>query len=256
MTLQEFEHILKNIKNLTNYIYLHVKGEPLMHPKLEQILKIAESYGMKVNITTNGSLIKKQTQTLKQASALRQVNISVHSFEQGDNIGYINDIMTSITEIKKNNPVIVVYRFWALKNMEMSLSNLKLLEQIQRYYNLNDIKIEEIKKEKNIKISKDVYINKHQIFKWPSLNNDFVSTTGFCYGLSQQLAILVDGTVVPCCLDSDGIMNLGNIFNESIDDILSKEKSLNIKNNFKNNKVCEELCQKCHYRTKLKRGMI
>ena len=35
---------------------------------------------------------------------------------------------------------------------------------------------------------------------------------------------MVDGTIVPCCLDSEGVINLGNIFNDDIDAVLNSVK--------------------------------
>ena len=73
-------------------------------------------------------------------------------------------------------------------------------------------------------------------------------TEGSCLGLKTHIAILSDGTVIPCCLDSGGVINLGNIFKEDLDVILNKDKTKNIINGFNNNKLCEELCQKCGFK--------
>ena len=59
MTIEEFETVLKKIKDYTDYIYLHIKGEPLLHPQIIDILKVAEEYNIKVNLTTNGTLFPK-----------------------------------------------------------------------------------------------------------------------------------------------------------------------------------------------------
>ena len=73
----------------------------------------------------------------------------------------------------------------------------------------------------------------------------------FCKGLDTHIGILADGTVIPCCLDSSGIINLGNIYEENLSDILEKEKTKQIISGFKNNKLVEELCQKCDFRKKV-----
>ena len=69
----------------------------------------------------------------------------------------------------------------------------------------------------------------------------------FCYGLKDQFGILADGTVVPCCLDSDGIINLGNIFHEDIESILNSQRAQDIADGFKCGKATEDLCKKCGY---------
>ena len=71
---------------------------------------------------------------------------------------------------------------------------------------------------------------------------------GYCYGLKDQLAILVDGTVVPCCLDDEGSMKLGNIFEQSLDDIINGERARRIIEGFQKRIAVEELCQKCSYK--------
>lgn len=256
MTLSEFEHVIKNVKEYTNYIYLHVKGEPLLHHNLKEILQLCSQYDIKVNITTNGTLLFQKLDVLKNARCIRQINISLHSFENEYALNYIQNVMTAVTELQKDNRVIVVYRFWALKNNQLSSENQFLMNEIINHYELEVEIQEKIEKEKNIKIGKALYINKAPLFEWPSLEHDVVGNTGFCYGMSRHIGILVDGTVIPCCLDSSGIIDLGNIFETNLTEILNGDRAQNIRNNFRNNKICEELCQKCNYRLRFKRNMV
>jgi radical SAM protein with 4Fe4S-binding SPASM domain len=58
---------------------------------------------------------------------------------------------------------------------------------------------------------------------------------------------LADGQVVPCCLDADANMLLGNVFNEELSDILLSAKAQKIHNGFKNNKITEEYCRSCGF---------
>ena len=76
MTEEEFEHILKQIDKYTDYLYLHVKGEPLLHSKIDQIISLCKKYNKQINITTNGTLVKQKLNILEN---VRQVNISLHS---------------------------------------------------------------------------------------------------------------------------------------------------------------------------------
>lgn len=256
MSLDEFEHILKEIKPFTNYIYLHVKGEPLIHPNFNEILKLCSKYNINVNITTNGTLLQKRTQEIINNPCIRQLNISLHSFEQENSDQYLNSVLNSITDIQKKRDLIVVYRFWALQNLKLNKSNMSLLNKINEYYHLDKEIIQKIETEKNIKIKNNIYINKHELFEWPNLKSTDPETCGFCYGLSTQIAILVDGTTVPCCLDSEGIINLGNIFNDSFESIIYSSRAQKILKSFRQGKIVEELCQKCKYRRMLKRGII
>ncbi len=231
MTINEFEHILKQINNYTDYLYLHVKGEPLLHSKLEQILNLCKRYNKKVNITTNGTLLKQKLYLLEN---IRQINISLQSLI---NKNKLNEIL-ECGDYLSSHGIQVVYRFWTNNNSD-------LIKIILDYYNYRqDIS-------NNMKLKDNLYINKLSEFKWPNLNNEFISQYGFCNGLNTHIAILVDGTVIPCCLDSSGIINLGNIYQENLIDILNKEKTKQIMKGFKNNKLIHELCQKCDFRKKM-----
>ena len=100
---------------------------------------------------------------------------------------------------------------------------------------------------KSIRVENKILINFDNYFKWPTLNDNEISN-GYCYGLKSQIGILANGTVVPCCLDSFGIIDLGNLNNRKLEDILYSEKTMNIVNGFKENKAIEELCQKCTFK--------
>lgn len=256
MTVEEFEHVIKNVKEYTKYIYLHVKGEPLLHPNLKEILDLCSKYDIMVNITTNGTMLLKKVAILKEASCVRQMNVSLHSFEDEYAKNYIENVMTATDELLRTTKAVVVYRFWALKNNQLSKENEFLMQQIISHYDLDDELQKKIITDMNIKIAKELYINKAPLFEWPNLKNEVVGTTGFCYGMSRHIAILVDGTVIPCCLDDEGVICLGNIFKQSLTDILNGERAQTILKSFRNNQVCEELCQKCNYRLRFKRNVI
>ena len=224
MSLDNFEHILKQINDYTDYLYLHIKGEPLIHSKIEDILNLCFKYNKQVNITTNGTLLSKKYKLLDN---VRQINISLHSLNEDK----LLDVL-KCGDYLSSKGVQIVYRFW---------TNDDLLKKVLQYYDYKD----EITN--NFKLKNNIYLNRDKEFTWPSLNNKFISNRGTCYGLKTHLGILVDGTVVPCCLDT-GIINLGNVLEEEFFDILNKERTKNIITNFNNNKLVEELCQKCDFR--------
>ena len=84
-------------------------------------------------------------------------------------------------------------------------------------------------------------------FIWPDLNNNIYNENGKCYGLKNHIGILVDGTVIPCCLDCNAKINLGNIFDDSLENILKQEKVLKMIKGFQENKKVEELCKHCNF---------
>ena len=242
MTVKEFEHIIKEIKPYTNYIYLHIKGEPLLHSNFENIIDICNKNNINVNITTNGSLISKRIDILK-SPCIRQINISLQSYSDEKLLSLILDN----TKLLSNNTSIV-YRFWALDNYNLTEINNKIYKEILEYYKKN--KVDDSLK--NIEISKNVYINKSKLFEWPTIDSDEYSNN-YCLGTKTHIGILSDGTVVPCCLDGEGIINLGNIHNERMEDILNSEKFLKISNSFRNNICAENLCLHCKYKNNFKK---
>lgn len=243
MNIQNFEHILNQVKYYTDYVYLHVKGEPLLHSKFNEILAICDKYNMQVNITTNGTYLNKQKEIIIEHNCVRQVNISTHSISSETDM---LEIVDAVENIKKYSKIYFVYRYWTLKEDFVIEDNL-ILDIIRNYYDLSQQKEIEIKEQKNIKIDELTYINKDIEFDWPSVNNT-TNNEGYCYGLKTHIAILSDGTVVPCCLDAEGIIKLGNIFETSLKDILENEKTKKIIKGFMNNTRFEELCKHCSFK--------
>ena len=245
MSADRFEEVMKKINNYTDYVYLHVKGEPLLHPMLKEILDICYKYKKHVNITTNGVLIDKVIDILMHPS-VRQINISLHSENNKDN--YLEDINKNVEKLKDK---IVIFRYWTLENEKLDEKSTKIVDNLKNYYKLSPEIVEKLKIEKHVKIRDNLYVDKALEFVWPSLDNDYYNEVGTCYALKDQLAILVDGTVVPCCLDSSGIIKLGNIFEESMDDIINSKRYQDMLMGFRNRKCSEELCKKCSFKDRL-----
>ena len=235
MQLDEFKLILEKIKSKTNYLYFHVLGEPLMHPLINEFIDIA-SKNFKINITTNGYLIDK----IKNNKNIRQLNISLHSFNDDYGVTldkYLENIFDSIGNLLKSGTYISL-RLWVKS---------KYNDEIIKYIN-NKYKINIPNNIINYKIKENLFINNTHTFIWPDLNNSHYNENGSCKGLVDHIGVLVDGTVVPCCLDGLGIINLGNIFESSIDEILDSEYVKDMINGFKCNKKVEELCRHCNFK--------
>ena len=261
MDIKKFSFILDQIKPYTDYIYFHVKGEPLLHPELDTLLDISQEKGFQVNITTNGTLINKVQNKILGKPALRQINFSLHSFDGNEDQKkkpeskdtYLSDILKFIKAARETK-LLISLRLWNLEtdnmiNLEKD-KNRELLELIQEEFAL-PYKIEEkILPGKGIRLAKKVYLNQDHEFQWPALDQPEDDGQGFCYGLRNQVAILVDGTVVPCCLDGEGEINLGNIDETSFSQIIDNKRAKSIYNGFSQRKAVEELCKKCGYRKK------
>lgn len=244
MTPEEFENILIKIKDYTDYIYLHIKGEPLLHPNIIEFLRLADKYNLKVNLTTNGTLFSKVAKELSECNSLRKINFSLHSENSLDN--YCEEIFKNVELLKDK---IIIYRLWTLKNNQLDSKSQEIVNKIRKYYNLPQETVDKIYTSNNIKIKSTIYVDKDNEFSWPEVTTH--KSSGYCYALKTQIGILVDGTVVPCCLDSNGVVNLGNIFKESLEEIINSEKYISLKKSFQDRKPCEKLCQSCTFKERL-----
>lgn len=241
MSLEEFEVILEKLKEHTRFIYYHLMGEPLVHPLLPDFIRLAGEKGYKSVITTNGTLLKDRQAELL-AAGVHKVNISVHSFEDGsdeDFIAYITQI-ADFTKAAADAGIIITFRFWN-KGYDLGRNDfaLKVLKE--------QIPGDWVNNTRGIRIRDKVFIESAERFQWPDSNAEIQGDKFFCYGLKAQIGILADGTVVPCCLDSDGIINLGNIFKEDLNAILQSDRATAICQGFDRGQATEDLCKRCGF---------
>ncbi|RXZ79169.1 radical SAM protein [Paenibacillaceae bacterium] len=251
-----FAQRLDQIKPYTDYIYFHLKGEPLLHPKIDQLLDLSHERGFKVNITTNGTLLHKVRDKILEKPAIRQMNFSLHSFDghegSTDKEGYIQSVLSFAREAIERTNMIISLRLWNLDTDNVTNAerqrNREMLAAIEKEFNL-DFQIEErVAPGSGLKIADRVYLNQDYEFDWPDLNAEEDEGKGFCYGLRNQAGILSDGTVVPCCLDGEGIINLGNINEQPFSEIIEGERANRLVEGFSRRVAVEELCRKCGYR--------
>ncbi len=236
MSVDEFRMVISKIKDYTDSIYLHVKGEPLLHSKLDEILSICDESKVNVRITTNGTLLLKKKDILLKHN-IKQINVSLHS--ENDISSYFDDVFNTCDELSKR--ITILYRIWVDK-----LSTIIVDRIINHYLLTNDV-TNKIKRENNIKIKENIYLDKDYEFKWPKLD-DKKCDYGTCLGTKSHIAILSNGNVTICCLDSDGLASFGNIFQDSLDKLLDTKIFKDINDGFKHNKIVCDLCKRCTYR--------
>lgn len=248
MTVEEFDVVCQKLKGFCEHLLFHVMGEPLLHPKLDDFLKKASEYGYKVSITTNGTLLGKCIDTLvNNANVLHRVSVSLHAPE-GNGEKEISDyLMMVIDSAKKltSCEVNTVYRLWNLDTEDKkgnNSENASILNHLKKEY-----KEEWIKRYSGYRLAYRTFLEFDGIFTWPSESDAEEENFGKCYALSRQIAILSDGTVVPCCLDSEGKIPLGNIFESSLKEILSTKVAVEMLRGFQERRFVHALCKKCTY---------
>ena len=241
MQPERFTTALTKLRPWTDFLYFHLMGEPLCHPHLAQYLQLAKNAGFKVIITTNGSLLGKCGDVLLD-HGVHKVNVSLHAFEANDLSvpfsKYLEDCMTFGR--KAEGRTIVCYRLW--NNGGADELNEQILTELHRAY-----PGEWVQEARGIRIGQRVYLEFGDRFDWPDLSAEDQGQNVFCYGLRDQLGVLCDGTVVPCCLDRDGKIPLGNLFEQDMEQILSSARAQALYDGFSCGKATEELCRKCGF---------
>lgn len=239
-----FQKITDNLVGVTDYLYFHLMGEPLLHPDLEYFIKTATEKGFKVAITTNGTLLNSQKDMLLN-SGVYKISISLHSFEKGDEnefCGYINSAVEFAKE-SSDRGILTVFRLWN-EGCDGG-RNTVILEMLK-----SSLQGEWKSGGKGYRIKNKLHLEFGERFAWPDKDLEDISDNVFCYGLKDHFGILVDGTVVPCCLDCEGNIPLGNVLREDINEILSSDRAADMRRGFMERKPTESLCRKCGYATR------
>ena len=241
MSLEEFSLIANKLVGVTDYIYFHVMGEPLTHPELPRFIEYATSLGFKCAVTTNGTLVTKRADELI-SSGVYKVNLSVHSFEEGEEEQYLSYIesLADFADKASKAGVLTVLRLWN-KGYDGGLNDRTL--EILREKLLGEWKWGS----RGARIRHKLHLEYGDRFDWPDMEAENMGSCLFCYGLRDHFGILCDGRVIPCCLDREGEITLGNVYETPVREILSSERAMAILHGFDNRVAVEELCQKCGY---------
>lgn len=242
MTVEAFEKLLPKLRPYTQFLYFHIMGEPLCHPQLKEFLALAGDFGFKVILTTNGTLLAMQQEMLLNAPALHKVNVSLHAFEANDLAmpfdRYLEDCFRFGQEAKGEK--LVVYRLWNQGGAEAK--NGEILAAMKSFF-----PEPWVTERRGTKLGNRVYLEHGEKFDWPDMQAREDASPLFCYGLRDQLGVLWDGTVVPCCLDHEGDLALGNLFLQDMEEILESPRAKAIYDGFTQRTAVEELCRRCGY---------
>jgi len=248
MSVSEFEMVLDRLRGQVKYIYLHVMGEPLLHPQLEELLDAAQRREMKVCITTNGTLLPQREEILLAAPCLHKISVSLHSFEgnertEAEQRAYLEGVWHFADAAAKRG-IIVALRLWNEGGLEKL--NPEVLAFLREKLGTDEWAE---KRGGSFTLRERLYLERAKKFDWPERDGEETGTQ-FCYGLRDQLGILVDGTVVPCCLDHEGDIALGNLFTEPPEEILNSPRARAMADGFSCRRPSEELCRRCGYATR------
>lgn len=242
MDRDRFLLALDRLKPYTDYLYFHLMGEPLCHPELERFLELAGQAGFKVILTTNGTLLPRHQEMLLGVPGLHKVNISLHAFEANDlNMPFADYLdgcfcFGQAAAGKK----LVVFRLW--NEGGENTRNAEILQRLEDFFPKPWVR-----ERRGVRLGEKVYLEYGDKFDWPDLAAPDGGQRVFCYGLKDQIGVLWDGTVVPCCLDHEGDISLGNLFEQELGDILDGPRAQGICRGFEQGIASEELCRRCGF---------
>lgn len=246
MPPEDFRRIAEKLRGETSYLYLHVLGEPLLHPQLKELLAIAGELGFRVCLVTNGTLLHKRREELLAAKSLHKVSVSLHSFEGNGGAGDLPAYLQQVWEVclpLSERGVLCALRLWNEGTAPRLNGAVEafLSQRIGR-----DVESLPRDARGNRTLRPNLFLERAERFGWPDLNAP-ESGANFCHGFTRQLAVLWDGTVTPCCLDSEGDIPLGNLLSQPLEEILQGERAAAMAAGFAARKPTEELCRRCGY---------
>ena len=242
MSPEDFAFLAGRLRPYTDYLYLHLMGEPLLHPELEEILSRAVELGFKVVVTTNGTLLPRRGELLLSSPAVHKVNVSLQSFEAnpaGELESYVS-ACAAFAPAAGEAGKLCVLRLWNQKGLD------SLNEQIEGLL-LRSFPKPWPESRGSLRLADRVYLEPGERFDWPDMDVEDKGERCFCYGLRDQVGVLCDGTVVPCCLDHEGDIALGDLFRQELPEIMSTQRARNIYAGFSQRQAVEPLCRRCGY---------
>ena len=256
MEVAVFRRVLAQVAPLTEQVALHLMGDPLVHPKLGEIVDACEELGSRVFLVTNGTLLNEKRSDLLLRAPFRQVNFSLHAFPDNfpdrDPAEYLERIFAWTEMAFRDRPDLYVnYRLWNLADVSgAGEKNRDILRRIEERFGVELLDAAlalDVRAQKSLRVLNRLYMHFDTEFTWPALELPVLGTAGTCYGLSSHFGVLVDGTVVPCCLDKEGKIPLGNVLEKPLSDILGGERAQAMLKGFRERRLVEELCRRCQY---------
>jgi radical SAM protein with 4Fe4S-binding SPASM domain len=255
MSVEQFEDILRQLKPYTDEIALHVMGDPMVLSNLGDYLDSAYVQGFKVMVTTSGFYLDPSKRAMLFHPAIRQVNISLNSFNANSVARSFENYLQPILDFceekqRQSHEFFINLRLWNLDEVHSAGDfNRQLFAVLEKHFSLDTIASPIVGERQSIRLAPKTLLHFDRYFEWPHLNASTLSH-GYCQGLLKQIAILADGRVVPCCLDGEGIMTLGNVTETNLDKILTSKRASLIREGFLQGQCHEELCQKCRYKAR------
>lgn len=257
---EEFDLLTDRVRGKVCFLYFHLMGEPLLHPLLPQFVTMAREKGFKTVLTSNGTLLHRAMALLDTLP--HKIQLSLHSHEsnaRGELSEYMDQVMRFSTQAAGKGTCMVL-RLWNQGGMDRE--NEEVMRLIEKY-------VPKPCKERpdGFRLCDNLYLEFDRKFEWPGGGGKAASDESdgkqeesdgkleaspskskqeyFCKALIKQIGVLSDGSLVPCCLDHDGDVILGNLFHQSLEEILASPRAQALVEGFRHHAATEPLCQSC-----------
>lgn len=245
MSPEEFRILARKLRGQVKYVYLHVMGEPLLHPQLAAFFPIAAEQGLRVCLTTNGTLLPERGGVLLDGPGIHKVSVSLHSAEGNglpDLTGYLGGVWHFAVQAAERG-IICALRLWNAGGAEAR--NGEILAFLGEKLGRHPLDLPQ-PRPGSWRLRERLYLEQAEKFDWPDLDAPETGTA-FCLGLREQIAVLCDGTAVPCCLDHEGDIPLGNLLRQELPDILASPRAEALYRGFSERRPAEALCRRCGF---------
>ena len=245
MTPDFFARVAEQAVQITPHLYLHVQGEPLLHPQFSEILSICTRLNANVHLVTNGSFLYRYPD-LPLHPCIRNIAVSLQSVSARSPqsiSSYLDSVIKLAHECSALGKPYLDLRFWRSDQMT-DKTTAACLNRLRSEFVLSPCS-----RTGTMKFADNCFVSFANDFEWPDGSGQ-ASAEGTCLGGREQIAILSSGTVVPCCLDAGGAVNLGNLHNSTLSKILSSPRYCSLIEGFRRHEIREPFCQTCSYRSR------
>lgn len=241
LSAEEFSLLTDRLAGKVKFLYFHLMGEPMLHPLLPNFIAEARDKGFIPVLTTNGALISSAIANRLLDHLPYKIQISLHSHEGNGKVqpeAYIREVMTFSIEAARRGCVVVL-RLWNQGGYDSE--NTQLLDLLASY-----VPQPWTARPDGFRMTQNLYLEYDRMFEWPDAEGEEKEEAQvFCYALQKQIGVLVDGSVVPCCLDHAGSVRFGNLLTQSLDEILSSPRAVAMLQGFQHHTATEALCRNC-----------
>jgi len=137
MEVNDFKSVINKYVPFIETVML-TGGEPLLHPKIDELVKIVKNKGLSVSISTNGILIIKKIDVMKSFDS---VNVSIDSYNyetferfRGGTKKQFNDILDGLSLLRKNNVKFSISFILTEENLDEIYGMIKFGCKTKPYY--------------------------------------------------------------------------------------------------------------------------